>query len=228
MPNWCANTMTISHNDPAMMDKAVEAWNSGNFLATLVPEPDYTTTPVEKLFPEISGKGLADPASAWWDWRVKNWGTKWDIGYDHNYGNKAELVNNSFTVAFDSAWSPPTGAYEKLEDLGYEIRATYYEGGCAFVGAYENGFDECYSIPSDYQEVLENIPEWLDQEYGISNSMAEYATEELMNETNCDTINSDGVLLDGQGNEYRDEQGEIVIVPEYMREHFNIRTEISA
>lgn len=216
MPNWCSNTMEISHKDPAMLQKACDAWNEGKFLSTMVPEPDYTTTEVKKTF----GEGVANPESAWWDWRVQNWGTKWDIGYHSDYDNKAVIENGSFLVFFDSAWSPPVEAYRYLEDLGFEITATYYEGGCAFVGSYANGGDECYSIPNTYEEIKAEIPDWLDNEYGISEHTLEYEVEEIMSSSNCNTINEQGILLDDQGNEYRDEQGQIVIVPEYLRAHF--------
>jgi hypothetical protein len=32
MPNWCDNTLRISHPDPAIMEKAAAAWNKGEFL----------------------------------------------------------------------------------------------------------------------------------------------------------------------------------------------------
>ena len=37
MPNWCNNTMTITHSNPALIEKALDAWNSGQFLQTLIP-----------------------------------------------------------------------------------------------------------------------------------------------------------------------------------------------
>ena len=36
MPNWCNNSLIISHPDPAIMEKAAAAWNKGEFLATFV------------------------------------------------------------------------------------------------------------------------------------------------------------------------------------------------
>lgn len=175
MPNWCENEMTISHKDPAMMQKALVAWNSGNFLATLVPEPDYSVTPVAKCFPHIDAQyakteeekaaALANVPTiredAWWDWRIQNWGTKWDIGWDSSR-DPAELSPDglSMWVYFESAWSPPIDAYDKLLDLGYEITAYYYEGGCCFCGQYQNGIDEHYdiAIPGDC-----DVEEWLEK-----------------------------------------------------------------
>lgn len=188
MPNWCNNKMTISHDDPEMIKKAQDAWNSGNFLATMIPDPDYSITPVAQTFPEISAKFakteeekaeiMANKPTirpdSWWDWRVQNWGTKWDIGFDADLNNKAEVFNKSFDVFFDSAWSPPISAYEKLEEMGYKIYALYFESGCAFCGIYGNGYDECYNIEDFSEEwVDEHIPSEINEAFGISD-MGEY------------------------------------------------------
>lgn len=163
MPNWCDNNLYISHEDPEMLKKAVEAWESSKFLATLVPEPDYKVTPVAETFPNITAQYakteeekakalLNEPTireDAWWDWRIQNWGTKWDVGYDADLDNHAQVNDNTMFVYFNSAWSPPTGAYEKLEQLGYSIRAYYFESGCAFCGSWMDGLDDCYSIDGD-------------------------------------------------------------------------------
>lgn len=225
MPNWCNNTMEISHADKAMIEKAAEAWNAGKFLGTLIPEPDYKVVKVKHTYPTnfITGEPkseFADPKSAWWDWRIQNWGTKWEIGLDEESDNVAIVENNSFAVAFDSAWSPPLEAYAKLEALGFEINATYYESGCAFIGSYSNGHDECYDTSGTYEDVINKIPEYLDNEYFVSESILQYELDEITSRTNCDKINEHGVIVDDQGNEYRDSNGQIVIVPEYLRDHF--------
>jgi hypothetical protein len=158
-----------------MMQKAVDAWNSGKFLGTLVPEPDYSVTPVAETFPHITAqyaKTEEEKAAAlenvpkiredaWWDWRVQNWGTKWDIGHDSSR-DPATLDSGglSMWVWFDSAWSPPTDAYVKLIELGYEITAYYNESGCCFCGKFEDGQDQCYSIDIPLED---DAAEWLEE-----------------------------------------------------------------
>jgi hypothetical protein len=158
-----------------MMQKALEAWNSGGFLAALVPEPDYSVTPVPQTFPEITAQyaktdeekatALANVPTiredAWWDWRVQNWGTKWDIGHDSSR-DPATLDPDglSMWVWFDSAWSPPIDAYYKLRELGYEITAYYHESGCCFCGKFESGIDDCYSIDIPIED---DAAEWLEE-----------------------------------------------------------------
>ena len=189
MPNWCNNDLHLTHDDPEMIKKARDAWESGNFLATLVPEPDYTTTPVAQTFPEITAqyakteeekaKALANEPTiredSWWDWRVQNWGTKWDIGLDSDLDNHAQGGDNDMFVYFNSAWSPPTSAYARLAELGYSIRAYYHEGGCAFCGSWIDGVDDCFDIETDDDcritvESLSHIPNDILNEMDILHS----------------------------------------------------------
>ena len=188
MPNWCDNNLYISHPEKKMMKKALNAWNKGKFLSTLVPEPDYTEVNVKPTFPINSATGepkpeFVDPETAWYDWRIQNWGTKWDIGWE-NYQDKAKLSgDHDMFVNFQSAWSPPTDAYATLIEMGYSIRAYYFEGGCAFCGRWEDGIEDLYNLDfpdgvSPVQWVKDNIPTDIDGEMAISDSYEGY--EEYM------------------------------------------------
>jgi hypothetical protein len=82
------------------------------------------------------------------------------------------------TLSFDSAWSPPIGAYEKLIDLGFTIKAYYYEPGMCFAGIYEDSIDSFYEYSDmNSAEVAECFPKELDEMFCISESMAEYEEE---------------------------------------------------
>lgn len=174
MPNWCNNTMTISHPDPAMMEKAAEAWNTGEFLQTLIP------CPLElRETPSMCGKNTPEQARNlkkygyrdWYDWCLANWGTKWDIGRRDEQENDAVLEGNCFTVSFDSAWSPPTGAYERLTEMGFGIQAYYYEPGMDFCGRFVEGIDETFR--------LKDAPRNIDEMFGITETREAY--DELSN-----------------------------------------------
>ena len=184
MPNWCDNNLYISHPDKKMMKKALNAWNKGKFLSTLVPEPDYTKVKVKPTFDSshITGKPqpeFVDPQQAWWDWRVQNWGTKWDIGWDDSR-DKAELSgDHDMFVNFQSAWSPPLDAYATLVEMGYSIRAYYFEGGCCFCGRWEDGIDEGYTLDfpekgSPVQWIEDNIPSDINEEMAITSSYEDW------------------------------------------------------
>jgi hypothetical protein len=89
-------------------------------------------------------------------------------------------------VFFDSAWSPPTDAYAKIIELGYSIRAYYFESGMEFCGRWEDGVEEFISIEVPEGEsyvdwVSENIPKDINDEMGIADSYAgwdEYMEQE--------------------------------------------------
>ena len=189
MPNWCDNTLYMTHKDPAMVDKAIEGWKNNKFFGTLVPEPDYKEVKVKPTFPMNMATGQAkpefvEPDQAWWDWRLQNWGTKWEIVCDESYLDIQENEHGkSIRASFSTAWSPPTDWYATLWEQGYEIKAHYYEGGCSFCGTWEDGDDQFYDIaPPDGVKfsawVRENIPAELDSEMGIAESYESFEDDE--------------------------------------------------
>ena len=154
MPNWCSNSLTLKHDDPAMIDKAVAGFTGGKLLETFVPyegEWDY-------------------------DWCVDNWGTKWDVSGDNGYTRPNP---NTLKISFDSAWAPPLEAYRAMEELGFEVKAMYYEPGMCFCGIYEDGSDDYYEYDEmTAGEVADTIPTELDEEFCISDQMAEWEAEQ--------------------------------------------------
>jgi hypothetical protein len=161
MPNWCNNELTISHPDPYMIQRAADAWNRDEFLGDLIPEP--------KEIPVKEGGGQMPD---WWHWRIANWGVKWDLGAGE-YGDEAVVQNNSFTVVYESPWSPPVEAYRKLTEMGFKIEAYYFECGIGFCGTFIDGEDTEYSIENDPKWIRKNIPKKLDRMFGISSTYAE-------------------------------------------------------
>ena len=191
MPNWCSNTLTISHKDKMMMKRVVRGYNRNGLLREFIPVPKELTDTVsgnvgskesyeqrlleekQKLNREFFGY------TDWYDFCVAEWGTKWDIGHGDGYDKLTlkDIKNNTIKIGFDSAWSPPTEAYAKLCEMGFEISAMYYESGCCFCGIWEDGRDECYDIKGKSSWVKENIPSDIDEEFAISMNMAEWEEE---------------------------------------------------
>jgi hypothetical protein len=169
MPNWCNNTMTISHKDPAMIARARAAWMKHSFLQEFIPCPQELIDTTEGYLgedkqAELNAKQAANIEKygypTWYRFNLAKWGTKWDIGYDKDYENNPyNETPNQFTVYFDSAWSPPTDAYYALENMGFKIEATYYEGGMDFIGEFIDG--------DDYTYVVEGCPDHLREAYAI-------------------------------------------------------------
>lgn len=71
MPNWCNNSITIT----GPRDKIHTMWRQaikpeeqgGGLLRGICPEPEYAEPTEGQVMPD------------WWNWRVSNWGTKWEI-----------------------------------------------------------------------------------------------------------------------------------------------------
>lgn len=184
MPNWCNNTVEIYHEDPVMLERVRKGFNSGALLNEFIPVPeDLQITagrlgdPVEnaKLIEKEESNRLKYGYSNWYDFCVNEWGTKWDIGGD---GAEAQDIPEGLMLTFDSAWSPPLAAYEKLMDLGFRIRAMYHECGMCFAGIWDNGDDDYYEYSDmNSEEVADTLPTELDEAFCISEQMADYEAE---------------------------------------------------
>ena len=189
MPNWCNNSITLKHKDPAMIDRAFKALCDGKFLHEFIPVPQDLLDTVSGFMGEDKREAHEAQQKAnlekygyatWYDHNVNQWGTKWDVGGDDGLIQK--LDDNTLQASFDSAWAPPVNAYEKLCALGFEIEAYYNESGMAFCGKWtgneDDSFDDYYEYGSESSEtVREVIGAELDDYYSISDTMAEYETE---------------------------------------------------
>lgn len=155
MPNWCSNTVTLTHGNPTMIARVEKAFSKGIMLAEFFPAPLDTD---------------------WYSWNTSEWGTKWDVGSEDGINSVTE---DSISLWFDSAWSPPVAAYEKFEALGFVVKAMYYEPGVGFAGVYQDGYDDCYDLTDmDSEAVRDTLPEELDSEFGISEQMADWEDEQ--------------------------------------------------
>ena len=210
MPNWCNNSVEIYHEDPAMIERVREAFNKGALLQEFIPVPESlhivagsVGDPEEQKELELKEEfnRITHGYTNWYDFCVGEWGTKWDVGAD---GNPAQDIPGGLMLGFDSAWSPPTTAYEKLMEQGFTIRAMYYESGMAFAGIWEDGNDDYYEFGSmSSTEIVEELPEELDEAFGISESAAEWEEENAEDEENID-IDLDGGV--GAVNEQEEEK----------------------
>ena len=184
MPNWCNNSVEIYHADPAMIERVRKGFDDGGLFSELLPCPQELTDTVSGFMGEDKQAAHEAQQKAnlekygyanWYDYCVNEWGTKWDVGAD---GNPAQDIPGGLMLGFDSAWSPPIGAYEKLTEQGFRIRAMYYEPGMAFAGVWEEGQDDYYDYSGlDSAGIAEALPVELDEAFGISESAAEWEAE---------------------------------------------------
>jgi len=189
MPNWCNNNISITGPNSVIdkIEKIVkeEKEENGllNFFHPMPKQLEGTTSPsssADKPQPMVEG------FDNWYDWRVENWGTKWELcefyGVDRQYHSEQNEGESTITFGFDSAWSPPINAYEQFlrDNEDCSLKAWYYEGGCDFMGEWDNGQDDCFA-PSDYKSTddfwQDGVGSTLDDYFGITESMAEYEAE---------------------------------------------------
>jgi hypothetical protein len=164
MPNWTNNEVTLRHKDPAMIERAVKAYQEGKFLNEFIPMPQEL----------LEGTG-----DGWYGWAVSKWGTKWDVGGRNEFIEQTDA--NTIELRFDSAWSPPIEGFNRLVEQGFEIEAFYNEFGMAFAGSYTGAGEEVYDDCIEYggwspAQIREELPD-LDQRFGISECLEEIQAE---------------------------------------------------
>jgi len=157
MPNWCDNRLTVrapSKKELNKFLKAVKGKHSPLLFSSIRPRPeelDFHTgfcrikgkectawrevgdkqTPVteEHLQKYIKKYGAKD----WYDWSIKNWGTKWDLSDKKDDEEiEVERYDNCVIFSFQTAWSPPVEwcqfAVSKFPNVTLELE--YVEEGC--------------------------------------------------------------------------------------------------
>ena len=171
MPNWVYNSLSIEGSKELIADvkrmlnrpfkKSHDSWNSQtgqmevsetaysnpvfafhniyNHIQDGVSDEEYLKQPDHSLPLEES---LMFKGNHWYDWNVRNWGTKWDVAIRHSEEYpETELMEEdetSLSYRFNTAWSPPLPAIEKLSqqypDLEFNL---YYQEETGWGGEYE-------------------------------------------------------------------------------------------
>lgn len=118
MPNWNENKLSIMDCSPEL-----ESYLKENGLSFNKIKP----TPPELL----EGNG-------WYDWRLENWGTKWDLSEEEQREVADQLISEiaDFQAIFMTAGSPPLQAIAALSEIfpHDQFALDYFESGCWFAG----------------------------------------------------------------------------------------------
>ena len=201
MPNWCNNTITIS-GPTEKMQKIIDTVNDESMdglCSALYPQPEdmFKGDLGEKERKECAEKGIPN----WYDWNTSNWGTKWDATPDQLEIEHDSDGTSVITGAFDSAWGPPIGAYEHFiqNNDDCHLESMYYEGGCAFCGKWEDGVDDCYEIPDSVKAIEAEIPEEIDEAFGISEWAKENEEPEELSEWINESLEKRKELANAEG-----------------------------
>lgn len=122
MPNWCSNKLTITgdkENLTIFKDQVIGI-ETDICLDNLVPMPK-----------ELNDTKSPGDDPNWYDWRIRNWGIKWDI--------EARIVDeseNMLTYEFESPWGAPDNWVRNVAlmfpDLSFKLY--YKEPGMCFQG----------------------------------------------------------------------------------------------
>ena len=190
MPNWCYNYLTIegSKKDIQAIKTQVnqpytrshEQWNpatqkmefkdytySNPIIAfwNIVKPTDMETYQLQKD-PNHNDSIIDFQGNNWYDWNVRNWGTKWDVGVgDEDKYPETELIQEGETslgYRFNTAWSPPLPAIEALsaqypdvefnlsyeEETGWGGEYLFVDGDGTEIESYENKCRDCDSLNS--------------------------------------------------------------------------------
>jgi len=134
MPNHCRNHL--------MIESEKDILNVLNPYLKCMGDNEYEFD-FQKIIP--MDEKLLEGGNEWYNWRVENWGTKWN-GYDGSF-------TDDFTIfSFDTAWAPPLPIIKKLAEItGETFILEYIEEGMGFCGRYTAGQD------GDYDEFYNDI-----------------------------------------------------------------------
>ena len=150
MPNWCQNILEITGEEADLEAFASKAEDSKFSLETYYPMPEEPGEHLDTEKPhwtDILSMGGEMPD--WYNWRIKNWGTKWDISEEGGTffsSEETELPVSSGTmtieegrisISFLTAWSPPEEGILNISkaypSIAFALR--YAEAGNNFAGS---------------------------------------------------------------------------------------------
>ena len=107
-------------NNPKRLNKKI---NNFNGLFDFDKEKQFTS--INELGKQYVENIKKYNFPQWYDWCVKNWGTKWnveedvDIVYDKNI--------DEYDISFQTAWSVPTGIVKRYSELCEDDEEFYWE-----------------------------------------------------------------------------------------------------
>lgn len=182
MPNWCTNRLKVS-GDPESLSA---------FIASLDFERGFPTPPSDDTWPAL-------------EWRVRYWGTKWNIVIEDNDASCQPTCRLAESVSwdFETAWSPPVDwvieVSKKNPTLTFSL--CYDESGGNFSGqmivkysdivASREGESKSIlacSLPS-CEEYAEGVYPW-EEEWGSEN-LTRYCPNHALEGATLDVITSD-------------------------------------
>ena len=131
MANICENWIKVSHDDPEMLKRFVEASQSDTIAQTFCP------------ISEINIQSFGCLADA----RMQLWGVRHDFGIE-----EIKIKGNKISGKFETKWTTPVGVFEALSLWGFRVKACWQELGEHFIGEYRSNtgiaeYNDTINIP---------------------------------------------------------------------------------
>jgi hypothetical protein len=149
MPNWCDGNVTIYSESREVLQALLAKASMGTHeVATDWDNEDWeykSKAQAENVFsfenflptpPELlSGEG-------WYDWRIENWGTKWNLPQDElSLPEIQEVVDPDTShrykvdIGFQTAWSPAIPVFGEIaQQFDVYIEYKFIEEGMSYFG----------------------------------------------------------------------------------------------
>jgi len=238
MPNWVFNYLDISgpkqeienvkkqlnqtftreHHQwnatSGQMEKGIQTYSNPVFAFWNIIKPNNLEAYYGEQPQYDKDKGITFESDHWYDWNVRNWGTKWDVAVedDEKYPDTSMTADDEGYIAyrFNTAWSPPVQALEALsaqypnldigldfeEETGWGGSMKFADGKGIEIESYESKCRDCDSL---------NTMSYCDNDCGEICSECNYLGEaDLEYVAECDIHK--GYLDDEHVPEYRMEQ----------------------
>ena len=193
MPNHVYNTVKLTGNyddlhilkkllsmpQPIQLAEGRLDFQDINFYSLISPDESIWE---EYNGPEPKGRSLEESlkfaSNHWYDWNIRNWGTKWNA-YDASVSdNLSDESVKSYYIKyeFNTAWSPPEGIMKALAKKIYELKLNVsfywtYEEEQGWGGVVENTSNgdvveiDSWDIPDSHAVMLSRKGECYCEEY---------------------------------------------------------------
>ena len=176
MPNWVYNHLTIEGSEEdinkvkaqvgAVVKRKYKSADEVNeevdeepifSFMNILPPPEDKLDEYHAVHGYTGGEKTGDTKYNWYNFNVREWGTKWDA----RDVDLLEEHKTSLHYKFDTAWSPPTPVIEKLAQQNPNLNITleYREeqgwgGEVAFTGSFVEVIKE-WDVPDTHAEEIE-------------------------------------------------------------------------
>ena len=169
--SWNMETKDMEVKQTTYPNPVFAFHNIWNHRQEGIDDLEYVKQPKRSDLPVDNGQwwkdtmAIAEVDNSWYNWNVRNWGTKWDVAVDENNkypetyieGPTKNGENLVVYYNFNTAWSPPFPAMEKLsaqypsllltlsyeEETGWGGEAEFLRGENISISEYDNKCRDC-------------------------------------------------------------------------------------